>query len=67
LFFREPGLPINKQLWLPAAATSSALFIFSWPFTSEKSKLIPLLLLNKSSISTLVGSIFSSLFKNLIT
>ena len=37
LFFRDPGLPINKQLCPPAAATSIALFTFSCPFTSEKS------------------------------
>ena len=33
----EPGVPISKQLCPPAAAISKALFIFSWPFTSEKS------------------------------
>ena len=33
----DPGQPINKQLWPPAAAISKALLTFSWPFTSEKS------------------------------
>ena len=37
LFFRDPGLPINKQLCPPAAAISKALFIFSCPLTSLKS------------------------------
>ena len=39
IVFPEPGLPIKRQLCAPAAATSRALLMFSWPFTSEKSKL----------------------------
>ena len=33
-----PGAPIMIKLCPPAAATSKALFTFSWPFTSAKSR-----------------------------
>ena len=57
IVFPDPGDPINKQLWPPAAAISRARFMFSCPFTSEKSKISASLLWNNFFKSNFVLSI----------
>ena len=38
--FPDPGGPLISRLWLPAAATSSARFPFSWPRMPEMSNAV---------------------------
>ena len=57
IVFPVPGLPMSSTLWLPAAAISKARFIFSCPFTSQKSSRDSCFCENMALTSILRGNI----------
>ncbi len=63
-----PGGPTRMALWPPAAAISNARFMFSWPFTSAKSKSKWCWVVKNSSwVLTVTGCKDCSSLKNWIT